>query len=480
MISFHNTLSGRQEEFIPLDDGKVRMYICGPTVYDYAHIGNYRTFVFGDILRRHLRQSGYELTEVMNLTDVDDKTIKNAAAAGMSLGDYTRRFIDAFLDDCKTLRLQEPELRVRATDHIPDMAATIRQLEEKGFTYRSDGSVYFRIAQFPSYGKLSKIDMDGMRAGARVDQDEYEKADVRDFVLWKAPKPGEPFWETEIGPGRPGWHIECSVMSAKYLGETFDIHAGGTDLIFPHHENEIAQAEALTGKPFVRYWLHCEFLLVEGQKMSKSLGNFYTLRDLLEKGHSPEAIRYLLASVPYRKQLNFTMDGLRGAAASIERLRNFQFRLTSATFPDGSNEAIASRTAAFPNAFRAAMDDDLNTAQAMGLLFELVREANTAMDAGEFRQGNVKGILDCMEQWNAIFDVLRKDAAEAVRLSAQAGVSVSAEVVYGDQRIEQLVREREQVRRARDFARSDAIRKELADAGVLIEDTKDGVRWRRK
>ena len=474
MLSLHNTLSGRQEEFLPLEDRKVRMYICGPTVYDYAHIGNYRTFVFSDILRRHIRQSGYELTEVMNLTDVDDKTIRNAAAAGMSLGDYTQKYIDAFLEDCRMLRLEEPEIRVRATDHIPEMAHAIRQLEEKGFTYRTDGSIYFRISKFPSYGKLSKMDVSGIHAEARVDQDEYEKADARDFVLWKAPKPGEPFWETEIGPGRPGWHIECSVMSAKYLGETFDIHAGGTDLIFPHHENEIAQAEALTGKPFVRYWLHCEFLLVDGQKMSKSLGNFYTLRDLLEKGHSAESIRYLLASVPYRKQLNFTMDGLRGAAASIERLRNFQFRLTNTAFPDGCNEAIANRAAAFPEAFRAAMDDDLNTAQAMGLLFELVREANTAIDAGEFRRENVNETLACIELWNGVFDVLPPASGAATGMPDGGPHGLS------DAAIEQKIQEREQARKQRNFALSDQIRNELTEAGIVLEDTKDGVRWRRK
>jgi cysteinyl-tRNA synthetase len=474
MISFYNTLTARQEEFLPLKPGKVGMYICGPTVYDYAHIGNYRTFVFGDILRRHIRQSGFDLTEVMNLTDVDDKTIRNSAAAGMSLGDYTQRYIDAFLEDCATLRLEKPERVVRATDHIQEMAHAIRLLEEKGFTYRSDGSIYFRISQFPSYGKLSKIDMEGMRAGARVDQDEYEKADARDFVLWKAPKPGEPFWETEIGPGRPGWHIECSVMSAKYLGETFDIHAGGADLVFPHHENEIAQSEALTGKPFVRYWLHCEFLLVEGQKMSKSLGNFYTLRDLLGKGYSAESIRYLLASVPYRKQLNFTLDGLRGAATSIERLRNFHFRLTNTAFPDGVNEAIGSRAAAFPAAFRAAMDDDLNTAQAMGLLFELVREANTAIDAGEFRKGNVVGVLTCLDQWNGLFDVLPG--------TNQAGIAAGDGHRIGltDAQIDQMLKDREQARREKKFALSDQIRKELTEAGVLLEDTKEGTRWRRK
>ena len=478
MLSFHNTLTGRQEEFHPLDDRKVRMYICGPTVYGYAHVGNFRAFVFGDILRRHIRQSGYELLEVMNLTDVDDKTIRNAAAAGLSLNEYTTRYIDAFLEDCRMLRLEEPERRVRATDHIPDMAHAIRQLQEKGFTYRSDGSIYFRIEKFPPYGKLSKIDMSGIRAGARVDQDEYEKADVRDFVLWKAPKPGEPFWETEIGPGRPGWHIECSVMSAKYLGETFDIHAGGVDLIFPHHENEIAQSEALTGKPFVRYWLHCEHLLVDGQKMSKSLGNFYTLRDLLAQKHSPESIRYLLASVPHRKQLNFTMDGLRGAAASIERLRNFQFRIASTSFPEGVNEAIAERAKAFPDAFRRAMDDDLNTAQALGAMFELVRDVNTAIDEGAFRQGNVAATLDCVDRWNRLFDVLPqtgepgKISSDAPKDAPKSGLS--------DAQIEQKLHDREQARQQRKFARADAIRKELAEAGILIEDAKDGTRWRRK
>ena len=474
MLSFYNTLTGRQEEFVPLEPGKVRMYICGPTVHNFAHIGNFRTFVFGDIVRRHIRQSGYELQEVMNLTDVDDKTIRNSLNAGLPLGEYTKKYIDAFLEDCRTLRLEEPELMVRATDYIPEMAHAIKLLGDKGFTYSSDGSVYFRISKFPSYGKLSKIDLDGMRAGARVDVDEYEKADVRDFVLWKAPKDGEPFWETEIGPGRPGWHIECSVMSQKYLGDTFDIHAGGADLMFPHHENEIAQAEALTGKPFVRYWLHCEFLLVDGQKMSKSLGNFYTLRDLLKQGHTPEAIRYLLASVPHHKQLNFTMDGLRGAAASIERLRNFHFRLTSTAFPEGRNEKLASQAESFSAAFRAAMDDDLNTAQAMGVLFELVRDANTAIDSGEFRKGNVSGILRSMELWNGIFDVLPRPGHS---IAAQCDGLATG---MADTEIDRKLAEREQARRARNFALSDQIRKELIEAGILLEDTKEGVRWRRK
>ncbi|MGH9785554.1 MAG: cysteine--tRNA ligase [Terriglobia bacterium] len=467
MLALYNTLSNRVEPFAPLEEGRVRMYTCGPTVYDYAHIGNYRTFLFADILRRHLRRSGYELRHVMNLTDVDDKTIRNAQVAGVSLRDYTDQFIAAFWDDMGTLRAERPEIIARATDHIPDMVKTIRELEERGFAYRNDGSVYFRIEKFPPYGKLSKIDLSGNRPGARVDQDEYEKADVRDFVLWKAAKPDEPFWESELGPGRPGWHIECSVMATKYLGETFDIHAGGTDLIFPHHENEIAQSEALTGKPFARFWVHSEHLLVDGQKMSKSLGNYYTLRDLLGKGYAPAAIRYLLVSVPHRKQLNFTLDGLEQAARAIERLENFRFRIAETSFPGGSNPALAAQVAAFPEALSKALDDDLNTAQAMGALFELVREANTAIDAGTFFQGDVTGVLGCLGEWNGVFDVLASSDA-----SAGAGLSSEA--------IERRIEERQEARRKRNFVLADQIRDELVAAGVLIEDTKEGIRWRRK
>ena len=474
MLRFQNTLSGKVEEFVPLTKGQVRMYTCGPTVYDFAHIGNFRTFVFCDILRRHLRLSGYQLLHVMNLTDVDDKTINNSRAAGLPLAEYTQRYSEAFLEDCQRLQIERPEKIVRATDHIQDMAHTIRLLEEKGFTYRRDNSIYYSIEKFPGYGKLSKIDLSGIRSGARVDQDEYAKADARDFVLWKAPKPDEPFWETEVGPGRPGWHIECSVMATKYLGDTLDIHVGGTDLAFPHHENEIAQAEALTGKTFSRYWLHCEHLVVEGQKMSKSLGNFYTLRDLLGKGYSAAAIRYLLAAVPYRKQLNFTMDGLRQAAASIERLENFRFRMTTMPFPEGENVEIAAKAAAFPEAFQNALDDDLNTAQAMGVLFELVRDANTSIDAGQFRKGNITAILKCLDRWNEIFQVLP---------ASEAGNETDKKTVEGtlsDTDVEQKLQDRRNARKARDFALADRIRDELIAAGILVEDTAEGARWRRK
>ncbi|MGH9818193.1 MAG: cysteine--tRNA ligase, partial [Candidatus Acidiferrales bacterium] len=328
-ILFQNTLSGKKERFEPQRAGEVRMYTCGPTVYDYAHIGNYRTFVFQDILRRFLRSRGFTMRHVMNLTDVDDRIIENAAAQGISINQYTGKYSKAFLEDIAGLSVETPEHIVKATDHIEEMVALIERLGEKSFTYHSDGSIYYRIAQFPAYGKLSKIDFSGIRAGAseRIESDRYEKEDARDFALWKAPKPGEHSWQTRIGPGRPGWHIECSAMAMKYLGETLDIHTGGVDLAFPHHENEIAQSEAATGKPFARFWLHAEHLIIEGEKMSKSLGNAFTLRDLFEKGYKPSTLRFLLASVPYRRQFNFTMDGLQQAASSVERLRNFAARL---------------------------------------------------------------------------------------------------------------------------------------------------------
>src|SRR5499433_626745 len=333
-LRFYNTLSQRVEDFSPERDRTVRMYTCGPTVYDFAHIGNFRTFTFVDLLRKALRLNGFALDHVMNITDVDDKIIRNAVAQHKTIEEFTAIYTNAFLEDCDALRLERPERISKATEHIDDMVHAIQGLDAKGHTYSSDGSVYFRIASFPEYGKLSHNDFAGHIAGARVDVDSYEKADARDFALWKAPKDGEPFWTTPVGSGRPGWHIECSAMAIKYLGATLDIHAGGIDLVFPHHENEIAQSESLTGKPFARFWLHAEFLLVEGQKMSKSLGNYYTLRDLLAKDYTPEAIRYLLASVPYRKQLNFTFDGLKAAALAIDRLRNFKLRLETDKFPE--------------------------------------------------------------------------------------------------------------------------------------------------
>ncbi|OLC97686.1 MAG: cysteine--tRNA ligase [Acidobacteria bacterium] len=476
-IQLHNTLSGKVEPFVPQKPGEVRIYTCGPTVYDYAHIGNYRTFVFQDILRRFLKLRGFKLHHVMNLTDVDDRIIANAAAAGKNIRDYTEKFAQAFFDDCKMLSIEAPEQWVRATDHIDDMVQLIQRLQEKTFTYPSEGSIYYRIAKFPNYGKLSKIDLSGIQAGARVDNDRYEKESARDFALWKAPKPGEHFWETAIGPGRPGWHIECSAMAMKYLGETLDIHTGGIDLAFPHHENEIAQSEAATGKPFARYWLHAEHLLVEGEKMSKSLGNFFTLRDLFAKGYKPSALRFALASVPYRKQLNFTFDGLKQATNSVERLRNFADRLKQAKFPAGKQDGMAARIAKAAEEFDAGLSDDLNTARALAAVFDLVREANIAMDKGEFRQGDVAAVQNFLATFDRVFAVLEDNDAEKLRALGYGSVTGG----LTDAEIDKLVAERNAAKKKRDFATADRIRKELADRGIILEDAKDGsVRWKRK
>ncbi len=491
-LRLFNTLSGKVEEFQPLADNEVRMYACGPTVYDYGHIGNFRTFVAVDILRRHLRQSGYKLHHVMNITDVDDKIIRNSAAAGQSVQQYTAKYQKAFLEDAAALHIEQPQI-VRATENIAHMAAFIAKLVEKGFAYKTDdGSYYFRIAKFRSYGKLSKKDFAGMEDGARVDVDEYEKDNARDFALWKAPKPGEAFWESVIGPGRPGWHIECSVMSMQELGESFDLHAGGEDLIFPHHENEIAQSEALTGKPFVHFWFHARFLLVEGEKMSKSAGNFFTLRDLVLKGHKPSSIRYLLASVPYTNQLNFTFDGLQQATASVERLRNFRLRL-GGKFVEGSSLSMTSLAEQTSKRLRESLDDDLNTAQAQGAIFDMVRTANAAIDSGDINGGDVPPLVAALDQFDEIFSVLQDDdASQMQRIYEWAKVEgrekdispklldIVRSAALSDQQIDAKIEQMSAARKARDFATSDAIRAELIANGILIEQTKEGIRWRRK
>jgi cysteinyl-tRNA synthetase len=489
-LSLSNTLSGKTEVFRPLEDQRVRMYSCGPTVYDYGHIGNFRTFVFVDLLRRFLRQSGYKLNHVMNITDVDDKIIRNAAQQKLSVREYASKYETAFLEDMKTLNLQQPEHMIRATDYIQQMAKFIAALEQKGYAYRTDdGSYYFRIAKFPEYGKLSKKDFAGMTDGARVDVDEYEKDNARDFALWKAPKPGEAFWETEIGAGRPGWHIECSVMARELLGDSFDIHLGGEDLIFPHHENEIAQSEALTHKPMAKFWVHSRFLLVEGEKMSKSLGNFYTLRDLLVMGHKASSIRYLLASVPYTRQLNFTFDGLKQAAQSVERLRNFKLRLETGKFADGSTPKFAQLAEQTVLKMRAGLEDDMNTSVALAAIFDMVREINAAADAGEVKQGDIAPLISALEKFDEIFDVIRDGDNEKSRAAmewARTVGKISPEQAFvlehtlSDQQVDALIAERNQAKRARDFAKSDSIRKQLADGGIILEDTKDGVRWKRK
>jgi cysteinyl-tRNA synthetase len=476
-IRLHNTLGGEIEAFVPQKAGEVRMYTCGPTVYDYAHIGNFRTFVFQDILRRFLKLRGFRMNHVMNLTDVDDRIIANAAAAGVSIRDYTEKYAQAFFDDCKTLSIEVPEHWVRATDNIDGMVKLIERLQKKSFTYETEGSIYYRITKFPEYGKLSNIDVTGIQAGARVDNDRYEKESARDFALWKAPKPGEHFWETEIGPGRPGWHIECSAMAMKYLGETLDIHTGGIDLAFPHHENEIAQSEAATGKPFARYWLHAEHLLVEGEKMSKSLGNFFTLRDLFAKGYKPSALRFALASVPYRKQLNFTFDGLQSATSSVERLRNFADRLKNGKFPAGHQKGMTERIDKAAQEFDEGLSDDLNTAQALAAIFDLLREVNIAIDKGEFRQGDVSAIQKLLASFDAVFAVLEDNDAEKLRALGYGAAEAGPDAAE----IEKLVEERNAAKKRRDFATSDRIRKELTERGILLEDMKDGtVRWKRK
>jgi cysteinyl-tRNA synthetase len=489
----YNTMSSRVEEFRPLRHHEVRMYACGPTVYDYGHVGNFRTFVAVDILRRFLRQSGYKLRHVMNITDVDDKIIRNSARDAVSVQQYTAKYENAFLEDAAMINIEEPTL-VRATEHIPEMADFVAKLVEKGFAYRTDdGSYYFRIAKFPHYGKLSKRDFSGMLDGARVDVDEYDKDSARDFALWKAPKPGEASWNTAIGPGRPGWHLECSVMSMRELGETFDLHAGGEDLVFPHHENEIAQSESFTGKRFAHFWFHARFLLVEGEKMSKSLGNFFTLRDLVLRGHKPSSIRYLLASVPYRNQLNFTFDGLKQGAVSVERLRNFRLRLSAGNFGPGSNPEMQSLAADTVERMKAALDDDLNTAQAQGAIFEMVRQANAAFDSGGIKNDDIPPLLTALAKFDEIFAVLDDDDSSKMKRVLEWAVAEGREKDISDELreavqsgklsdadIEKKIAEMKAARAARDFKTSDAIRTELADAGVLIEITKDGIRWRRK
>src|SRR5499433_1069790 len=492
-LRLFNTLSGKIEEFHPSQDNEVRMYACGPTVYDYGHIGNFRTFVAVDILRRFLRQSGYKAHHVMNITDVDDKIIRNSAQAGIPVQQYTAKYEKAFLEDAAALNIEQPQL-VRATEHIDEMVEFIARLVEKGLAYRTeDGSYYFRIAKFPAYGKLSKKDFAGMEDGARVDVDEYEKDSARDFALWKAPKPGEASWETAIGKGRPGWHIECSVMAMEELGPSFDLHAGGEDLIFPHHENEIAQSEALTGQTFAHHWFHARFLLVEGDKMSKSLGNFFTLRDLVLKGYKPSSIRYLLTSVPYRHQLNFTFDGLRQAAVSVERLRNFRLRLTTAQFPEGSNPALEALAKETNDRMREALDDDLNTAQAQAAVFDMVRKANAAADSGELKKDNITPLLDALDRFDEIFDVIVDDDDLKVRRildwakedgklqqASQEMVEAASAVRLSDSEVETRIAKMKQARQARNFAESDAIRTELATLGIVVEITKDGIRWKRK
>jgi cysteinyl-tRNA synthetase len=463
-LRLYNTLTRRLEEFEPIEPDHVRLYTCGPTVYDYAHIGNLRTFLFEDVLRRTLELAGLRVTQVMNLTDIDDKTIRESAAAGLPLRDYTDRFIEAFFEDLDTLRVERAEHYPRATDYIPQMVELVERLEAAGHAYRSDGSVYYSISTFPGYGKLSGIRPEANLVGARVDNEEYEKDDARDFVLWKGAREGEPAWETAIGPGRPGWHLECSAMSMALLGERFDIHTGGVDNIFPHHENEIAQSEGATGGEFARYWLHAEHLVVEGEKMAKSKGNFFTLRDLVVQGHDPLAIRYLLISVPYRQKLNFTLDGLHAAGLAIDRISNTMRRLANTPPADGPGDLEIEAVDEFSREYRDSLADDLNTARALAALHTLLRRVNTALDGAGLSARARTAVDAALADVAAVLDIIP---------SADDGAG-------DDDEIQRLVDDRTAARAARDFARADEIRDRLTAMGIVVEDTPHGAVWHKK
>ncbi len=495
-LELFNTLSGKNEPLFASDGHSLRFYCCGPTVYDYGHIGNFRTFLHVDVLRRAARLNGLALHHVMNITDVDDKIIRNALAAGKSIGDFSAIYEKAFFEDMDALNIERPEDIARATENIDGMVSLIERLAAQDIAYKAeDGSWYFRIARFPDYGKLSGKDLEGIEDGARVDLDEYEKDSARDFALWKATKPSEPSWETPLGTGRPGWHIECSAMAMKYLGDSFDLHAGGEDLMFPHHENEIAQSEAATHQPFARHWFHVRFLLVEGKKMSKSEGNFFTLRDLLLKGYRASAIRFLLLSVPYRHQLNFTFDGLLESTNAVDRLRTFNDRIRKGTWPDvpRADDTLTHLIRKGDLDFTAALNNDLNTAEARAAIFDVLRAVNTAADQSRLTRFDAEETLALLNKFDSIFAILVDRDAELTRAAltwaeAEGHMDhVAPEVLeaFGtasltDAAIDALVLERTQAKQQRNFARADAIRNELLEKGILLEDSKEGVRWKRK
>ena len=471
MLRLYNTLTRQEEPFAPSRDGIVRMYACGPTVYARAHIGNFRTFICVDVLRRALKHvGGFGMRLAVNYTDVDDKTINGALKAGVPLRDYTNQWIDLFRQDMAQLGVETPEETPRATDeaNMKAMGDLILALEKNGHTYRRDGSIYFKISSLPDYGKLARLDHAGMKDGARVDVDEYTKDDPRDFVLWKASKPGEPTWDVGAGPGRPGWHLECSAMALRLLGDApIDIHAGGIDLIFPHHENEIAQSEGATNAPFARFWVHVEHLFVENEKMSKSLGNVYALPDVVARGHRPSALRYLLLSSHYRKQLNFTWAGMEQAEESLRRVVDFLARLEGVS-GTGTHPAVAGSIATARGAFAAALEDDLNTAAALAAMFDLIRDVNAAIDAKQIGAAEAAAAGQAIEEFDRVLGVVSLRRAE----DAHPPVPV--------EEIEQLIGERKAARARRDFAAADRIRQDLAERGILLEDNPGGTRWKRK
>jgi cysteinyl-tRNA synthetase len=478
MIRLHNTLSGRVEGFVPIDPGAVKLYTCGPTVYDFPHIGNWRSYVFEDLLKRFLLYRGFRVLHVMNITDVDDKTIKGAHKQGVDLEEYTRPFIEAFHAEREMLNVLPADHYPRATDpeNIRGMVAIIKTLLDKGIAYRRDGSIYFAIDKFPAYGRLSKINLDDRRPGARGDSDEYAKESVHDFALWKAPKEGEPTWATEIGPGRPGWHIECSAMSARYLGPTFDIHCGGVDNIFPHHENEIAQSEAANGVKFVNYWIHGHHLVVDGEKMSKSKGNFYRLSDLLAKGHDPLDVRYLLVSTHYRKMLNFTFEALEQAVTARRRIGHFLRELGDVT-KDGPAAPDVSRMVEEARAgFVAGLEDDLNIAEALASLFTLIKRANPLLAQGGMTRASAGRLAELVGETDKVLGI-RPSPIAAASGTISDGFPGSGAAAVLESEILARIEDRQKARAAKDFALADRIRDELLAAGIVLEDTKDGVRW---
>lgn len=462
MIQFYNTLSGKLEPFNPITPGEIKLYTCGPTVYDYSHIGNCRAYIFEDLLKRFLIFKGYKLKHVMNITDVDDKTIKGANAEGIKLQEYTKKYIETFFEDINVLNILKADFYPRATEHIQDMVKMIKGLLQKGYAYKKDGSVYFSIAKFPNYGQLSKINLEELKPGERIESDEYEKENVNDFALWKNKKEGEPFWETEIGAGRPGWHIECSVMSSKYLGQTFDIHCGGTDNIFPHHENEIAQSEAYSGKKFVNYWIHCHHLIVDGEKMSKSKGNFFTLRDLLNKNVNPSILRFLLLSTHYRKMLNFSFKALEQASASFQRIKDFLYELKNHSFEEGENEEIPLLIEEMNQNFTGGLSDDLNISVALRAIFEMIRKVNILISQGKIYRKDADKLVSSFNSLDKVLGVLHEEKEEML----------PSEIL-------KKIEKREIARKEKNYKLADQIRDELLRKGIVLEDTKDGVRWKR-
>jgi cysteinyl-tRNA synthetase len=488
VIKFFNTLSGKKEPFVPIVPHEAKLYTCGPTVYDFAHIGNFRAYVFEDLLKRFLEFSDYRVTHIMNITDIDDKTIKGANDRGVSLQEYTEPYIKAFFEDLDRLGIARADKYPRATEHIEDMVAIIKGLIQEGYAYEREGSYYFSIAKFPAYGALSKINLAELKPGQRVEADEYEKESVHDFALWKAKKEGEPFWETELGPGRPGWHIECSAMSIKYLGETFDLHCGGVDNIFPHHENEIAQSEAFTGKKFVNTWLHCHHLIRDGEKMAKSKGNTLTVRGALQQVNDPAALRFLLLSTHYRKQLNFTFEALRQAEAALERINEFAGAVRYGSFPAGQTQGVGKLIKDAEKKFLAGLGDDLNISLALTAVFDLVKKANTLIARGKIKRKDAEKLAAFMDSINGVLKVVdpRKKYQVSLETKREEKIAVSEIEIRGEVQppggpelpaeIRQKVQAREKARAEKNYEIADEIRAELDALGFPLEDTKDGPR----